>query len=164
MPIGLGNKTELLEVDILTPNRLILGRNNGRNPTGPLEISGDFRRIIESNRFSSHGFRYGLLVTFPLDEKPKWFVSERDICIGDVVLFMKSGKEFERLYQYGMIIPTFVGRDGLIRVVDIECQNNNENTKRTTKRGVRDIVVIHPVEIRISAELRDFVKNVKNNK
>ena len=75
---------------------------------------------------------------------------------------MKSEKEFERLYQYGMIISTFVGRDGLIRVVDIEYQNNNENTKRTTKRGVRDIVVIHPVEeIGISAELHDFVKKCR---
>ena len=58
-----------------------------------------------------------------------------------------------------------LGRDGLIPVVDIEYQNNNENTKRTTKRGVCDIVVIHPVEeIRISAELHDFVKNIENNK
>ena len=44
MPIGVSNKTDSLEnLDILTPNRLILGRNNNRNPTEPLVISNDFR-------------------------------------------------------------------------------------------------------------------------
>ena len=42
--IGLGNKTECLDsLDILTPNRLILGRNNSRNPTAPLQLLNDFR-------------------------------------------------------------------------------------------------------------------------
>ena len=50
LPIGLGNKSEMLEnLDILTPNRLILGRNNTRSPTMPLEISHDVKKIIQSN-------------------------------------------------------------------------------------------------------------------
>ena len=48
VPIGVGNKSEMLEnLDILTPNRLILGRNNSRCPTAPLIIKNDARRIIE---------------------------------------------------------------------------------------------------------------------
>ena len=51
MPIALGNEVECLEnLDILTPNRLILGRNNNRCPAEPLEVKDDHRRIIESNR------------------------------------------------------------------------------------------------------------------
>ena len=51
VPIGLGNKTECLDsLDILTPNRLILGRNHSRNPTAPLQLSNDFRRIIQNNK------------------------------------------------------------------------------------------------------------------
>ena len=90
MPIGLGNKTEMLEsLDILTPNRLILGRNNNRNPTEPLEISNDFRRIIESNnKIFTTWFREWLVSYVPtLIEKPKWFVSDKDISVGDIVLF-----------------------------------------------------------------------------
>ena len=50
VPIGVGNKSEMLEnLDILTPNRLILGRNNSRCPTAPLILKNDARRIIESN-------------------------------------------------------------------------------------------------------------------
>ena len=42
VPIGVGNKSEMLEnLDILTPNRLILGRNNSRCPTAPLILKND---------------------------------------------------------------------------------------------------------------------------
>ena len=160
MPICLGNKIELLEnLDILTPNRLILGRNNNRNPTAPLEISNDFRRIIEGNNdIFTVWFREWLISFVPkLIEKPKWFVSEQNIGIGDVVLFLKSEQEFDRQYQYGIITKTVISRDGVVRVVEIEYQNHGENVKRTTKRGVRDLVIIHTIdEIGISRELHDL--------
>ena len=51
LPIGLGNKVESLEnLDILTPNRLILGRNNSRGPVTPLSITGDHRKIVASSK------------------------------------------------------------------------------------------------------------------
>ena len=50
-----------------------------------------------------------------------------------------------------------------MRTVEVQCQNHNENTKRTTKRGVRDITVVHPVdEIGISAELNSFAEAAKD--
>ena len=157
MPIALGNKVESLEnLDILTPNRLILGRNNDRCPAEPLEVKNDLRRIIESNReIYEVWFREWLVSCVPmLVEKPKWFVTERNICVGDVVLFLKSEQEFDRHYQYGIVIVTYESKDGIVRAVEVEYQNSSENVKRTTKRGVRDLVVIHEVdEIGISAEL-----------
>ena len=60
VPIGLGNKTECLDsLDILTPNRLILGRNNSRNPTAPLQLSNDFPRIIENSNNIFSKWLYG---------------------------------------------------------------------------------------------------------
>ena len=160
MPIGLRNQCELLgNLDILTPNRLILGRNNNRCPTAPLEISRDIRRIIESNKnIVTAWFDEWLTSYVPtLLDQPNG-LTDRDICAGDVVLFLKSDKEFDRHYQYGLVIAIIPSRDGLIRVVEIEYQNNNENCKRVTKRGVRDVVVIHPVEeIGIYRELNDVV-------
>ena len=92
-----------------------------------------------------------------LVDQPKWFSSDRDVAIGDVVLFLKSEKEFDLQYQYGMVATTYEGRDGLIRAVDVEYQNVGETTKRRTKRGVRELVVIHPVdEIGISRELYEL--------
>ena len=164
MPVGLGNKSELLEcLDILTPNRLILGRNNNRNPTSPFEISHDYRRIIESNnKIFDSWFKQWLISYVPiLIEKPKWFITERNICTGDVVLFFKSEKEFDRQYQYGIVKKTIVGRDGNVRVVEVQYQNHNENTKRVTKRGVRELVVILPIdEIGISQEIKNLANDV----
>ena len=57
---------------------------------------------------------------------------------------------------------TFESRDGLVRSVEVQYQNFNENSKRVTKRGVREIIVIHPVdELGISAELDELAKTLK---
>ena len=155
MPIALGNKVECLEnLDILTPNRLILGRNNNRCPAEPLEVKDDHRRIIESNReIYEVWFKEWLVSCVPsLVDRPKWFVTDRNV--GDVVLFLKSEQEFDRHYQYGIVKVTYESKDGIVRVVEVEYQNSSESVKRTTKRGVRDLVVIHEAdEIGISAEL-----------
>lgn len=81
-----------------------------------------------------------------------------------MVLFTKSEKEFDKTYQYGIVVTTLEGRDEVIREAIVEYKNSNENTKRTTRRGVRDLVVIHPVEeIGIAAELHRFSESVKND-
>ena len=97
-----------------------------------------------------------------LIEQHKWFASERDICAGDVILFLKLEQEFDRQYQYGIVIAMSVGMDGSVRIAEIEYQNSGENNKRCTKRGVRGLVVIRPVdEIGISAEL-DHLANIES--
>ena len=49
LPIGLGNKVASLEnVDLITPNRLLLGRNNNRATTKPLILSTDAKKIIQT--------------------------------------------------------------------------------------------------------------------
>ena len=75
-----------------------------------------------------------------------WFVSDCDIRVGDVVLFTKSDKAFEKIYQYGIVLTTFESKDGLTRVVEVQYQNSNETVKRTTKRCVRELVIVHPVD------------------
>ena len=165
LPIGLGNKVDSLEtLDILTPNRLILGRNNSRNPVCPLALTDDYRKIIESNKNIYESWFKEWLVSYvpSLVRQPKWFVSDRGIRVGDVVLFTKSDKEFEKIYQYGIVLTTFEGKDGLTRVVEVQYQNSNETVKRTTKRCVRELVIVHPVdEIGIQAELDDFANKVE---
>ena len=160
LPIGLGNKSEMLEsLDILSPNRLILGRNNARSPTAPLEVSHDVRRIVESNaEIFTLWFREWMVSYVPeLVDQPKWFVSDRSIAVGDVVLLLKSEREFDLQYQYGIVVKTLEGRDGLIREVVVEYQNPGEGIKRRTSRGAKELVVIHAVdEIGITRELAEM--------
>ena len=164
LPIGLSNKTECIEnLDLLTPNRLLLGRNNSRCPTAPLILSKDVKRIIENNKnIFKVWFKSWLISYVPtLIDKPKWFQNDKHITEGDIVLILKSEKEFDEQYQYGLVISTCMGKDGHIRTVDIEYQNHNEGVKRRTKRGVRDLVIIHPVdELGISRELYDLANEV----
>ena len=50
MPIALGNIVHNLgNLDILTPNRLILGRNNDRCPVGAVTVTSDVKKIINTN-------------------------------------------------------------------------------------------------------------------
>ena len=124
VPIRLGNNTECLDsLDILTPNRL----------------SNDFRRIIENNnKIFSMWFKEWLVSYVPtLVEKPKWFTTDT-ISVGDIILFLKSEQEFDRQYQYGIVSKVTVGRDSVVRLVEISYKNHSESFRRTTKRGVRD--------------------------
>ena len=102
LPIGLGNKCDNLEnLDLITPNRLLLGRNNSRGPTSPLLLSDDTKRIIETNANIFQVWFKSWLISYDpsLVHQPKWFDSDKDITVGDVVLFLKSEKEFEHFYQ-----------------------------------------------------------------
>ena len=54
-------------------------------------------------------------------------LSDRDMCVGEVVLFLKSEQEFDRQYQYGIFVIAILRRDGLIRIVEYQ------NTSRTTR-------------------------------
>ena len=148
LPIGIGNASKDLEnIDLITPNRLLFARNNDRCPTGTLNISNDLGKLIEqNNKLFTVWFKAWLTSYVPtLMHQPKWFQSDRDPKVGDVVLFLKSDKEFEKIYQYGLIKDLKISRDKKIREIEIEYQNFNERTKRFTKRGTREVVVIHPV-------------------
>ena len=61
MPLALGNKVDSVEnLDIITPNRLLLGRNNDRCPSEPLCVSDNYSRLIENiHKFSIHGLNVG---------------------------------------------------------------------------------------------------------
>ena len=150
LPIGLKNKVEDLEnIDLLTPNRLILGRNNERSPNAPLTFTGDPKGTIERNAAIFRAWFKAWLVSYvpSIIDRPKWHKSSNsEIHVGDVVLFLKSEKEFDENYQYGIVKTVHRGEDGHIRKVDVEYQNSNENTKRITQRGVRDLVIVHPAD------------------
>ena len=87
-------------------------------------------------------------------EQPKWFRSDRDLKICDVVLFIKNEGSVVNTYQYGMDHETELSRDELIQKVVIKYRNSSENIDRFTTRAVRELVLIHPVdEIQVMEEL-----------
>ena len=163
LPIGLKNRvSDLEQLDLITPNRLILGRNNDRCGNAPLVICPDFKKMIETNaKIFRAWFETWLLSYVPtLVERSKWHTSGQPVNVGDIVMFLKSDREFDLQYQYGLVVDLKKNRDGLVRRVTVEYQNPNEGTKRTTERGVRDLVIISPVdELEIYERLNEIFDN-----
>ena len=164
LPLALGNKKGSFEVsDLITPNRLLLGRNNDRCPDSPLSVINDYDKIIaENSKIFQSWFECWLISHVPkLIAQPKWFKSDRDLKEGDIVLFLKQDSELCSTYQYGMIQSVEVGRDGKIRKVHVKYRNHSENTDRFTYRSTRSLVMIHPVEeITVMQELGQIASKV----
>ena len=157
LPIAKGNVvSELEHLDLITPNRLKLGRNNARSPEGPLSVTRDFDKIILDNtRIFNAWFELWLISCVPkLMMQPKWFDSDRDVQVGDIVLFLKKEGLLNKRYQYGKVTEVKRGRDDLIREVKVMYRNHEDNVTRTTNRAVRELIVIHAVdELNIIEEL-----------
>ena len=73
-------------------------------------------------------------------EQLKWFRSDRDVKICDVILFIKNEGSVVNTYQYRMDHETELSRDGLIWKVVIKYRNSSENIDRFTTRAVRELV------------------------
>ena len=163
LPLGVGNKVESLEnLDLITPNRLLLGRNNSRSPTSTLSVVDDYSKILASNtRIFKSWFNAWLISYVPeIIKSSKWFKTDEQLKVGDVVLFLKSDKVFDTQYQYGMVKQVYQSRDGFVRKAEVEYQNHSEKTKRTTVRGVRELVVIKRLN---ETSIDEMLFNAKTN-
>ena len=103
LPSGIVSDYE--SMDLITPNRLKLGRNNDRNPVGPLKLSKSYSKILETNNeIFNVWFDNWLINHVPkVIHQPKWFHQDRDIMVGDIVLFLKNDSVLCSTYQYGII-------------------------------------------------------------
>ena len=147
------------QIDLLTPNRLLLGRNNDRSPAGPMCMNFSPDRIIEQNeRIMTAWFECWLISHVPkLVDRPKWLDSDDEVKVGDVVLFLKKDKEFAGNYQYGIVKELEPSKDEVVRKVVVEYVNSSEDVRRQTRRSVRELVVIHPLdELGIVRELGEI--------
>ena len=167
-PLTLGNVVDDFEnADILTPNRLRLGRNNNRSPEGPMTITNVPEKFIKDNeKIFTTWFETWLVCHVPkLVHQPKWFNADQDIKEGDVVLFTKQDSSISRSYQYGKITKTYVSADRKIRKVDVKYRNSNEKVDRETTRAVRQLIMIHPVdETSLFEELHECFRNARQLK
>ena len=117
LPLALGNlKSDFESMDLITPNRLLLGRNNDRCPVGPVVLE-SYDKVLEHNKdiFNSW-FENWLLSHVPkLMEQPKWFRDDRNLQKGDIVLLLKHENKISSEYRYGMVESVEIGRDNKIR-------------------------------------------------
>ena len=92
-------------MDLLTANRLRLGRNNDRSPIGPIMLTNNPDKFLFTNKKLFNTWFECWLISHvsKLMHHPKWFQTDRDVKVGDVVLFSKQENQLSSTYQYGMI-------------------------------------------------------------
>ena len=71
----------------------------------------------------------------------------------DVVLFLKEDGVLSESYQYGMVNEIVPSKDGIIRKVIVRYRNHQEDVDWYTIRSVRDLVLIHPIELNLMEKL-----------
>ena len=147
VPLCLGNRYRNLEqLDLITPARLLLGRNNQRVLTGvptvynPSEYLDINQKIEEAWWAVWKEQKLADLIPAP----PKWKEGNPEVAVGDVVAFVRDQSQLGGLStRLGLVDEIERGRDDVIRRVKIKYKNAGEKEFRYTRRSVRNIAVIH---------------------
>ncbi len=151
LPVRLGaNFKDLSELDVLTPNRLLLGRNNRRSMSGPCTVDSKSSMLeaIESVFQAWWGLWNDVRLANFVSKPPKWFRSSPNLEVGDIVIFTKDGHELklgEVVWTVGRVVvavPSWF--DGKVWQVKIEFKNASEFRQikaptRTTDRAARSV-------------------------
>ena len=133
--------------EILTPNRLLLGRNNVRSLERMDRSGTNLDSVLEKNIKIQNKF-YELLIKniFELVPQPKWFKNDVDLKVNDIVLYIhkESTHASEHYWRLGRVKE--IKSDKKPTKVLIEYKNVNEKKFRTTERMTRELVVVHKVD------------------
>ena len=147
LPLAIGDVIGDLEcLDLITPNRLMLGRNNDRAIDGLILCDHPTKIMRDNEKAFDAWFDVWLTVHVPkLLKQTKWYTSDK-INVGDVVLFVKHESTLTNRYTYGLVKELEYGEDLLPRKAKITYRNENETVSRETYRSVRGLVIIHHVD------------------
>jgi len=162
LPLAVGNVTGDFEcLDLITPNRLLIGRNNDRSIDGLILCDNPSRILKTNEKVYDAWFETWLLVHVPkLMRQQKWFASDK-LSIGDVVLFTKVESQLKNQYTYGMVMDLEYGKDSIPRKAKVRYRNENENVFRETYRSVRGLVkIIDSNESDLMTQLGTVAKDI----
>ena len=149
LQLATGNITSQFEnMNLLTPNRLCLGRNNDQSPIGPMMVTNNPEKFLFINENLFHTWFEWWLISHVLKlmHHHKWFQTDRDIKVRDVVLFSKQENQLSSTYQYGMILDLSRSSDDKICKETVCYWNSTEAVDRFTNHAVQQLIVIHPVD------------------
>lgn len=149
IPICIGSKTDNLEyLDIITPSRLLLGRNNRRALSGYAKVEKPSKMLQQMEAFYDAwwtGWNYQKICDF-IPRSGKWPRTSNHIKVGDIVIYLKQAPEQhfgEAVWKIGRVMLADPDEDGICRHITIEYKNPSENVFRRTTRAVRSVAVVH---------------------
>jgi hypothetical protein len=127
---------------ILTPNRLLIGRNNKRSLCGPLIIEGSPSAMLDRMKaVQETWYTIFLKQAHLFVPRPKWFRSD-DVNAGDVVLFFVEPELKSARWHYALV------KEVKGRRLILEYTNPPSDSKKLIERSKRDVVrVAHEDEL-----------------
>jgi len=152
LPMARASSTGLSrpEWNVLTPNRLLLGRNNKRSLTGPLVIDSTPSHILDRiSTAQEEWYRIFVKQLHLFVPSPKWFTSDQ-IKDGDIVLFFMDVhfKSANTKWHYGWVIAV------ADLTLTIEYTVPPSDTKKSIQRSKRDVVrIAHESELDFNTEV-----------
>ena len=128
------------DINILTPNCLLLGRASAENPgvwnAKQLKESTLASRSSMVSATSKSFWTHWLRLFAPsLVYRKKWHEKERELRIGDVVLVLEDSS-FQNQYRLARVIETFTGKDGIVRRATVAYKNTRVGEKSREYKGV----------------------------
>ena len=124
------------EWTIITPNRLLLGRNNKRSLSGPLILDSSPSAVLDRLKSAQEAW-YGLFLkqAHLFVPRSKWFTSD-DVAVGDIVLFFLESQLKSTRWHYALVKEVRGHR------LILEYTLSPSDTKKLIERSKRDVVRI----------------------
>lgn len=168
LPISLGTRTDHLgHRDVLTPNRLIMGRNNKRAPASITQVPSNSRLAEQLESVERSWWKVWeseRLVDF-VPQPAKWPRTNNTVGVGSIVIFPMAKPKApigEWIWKYGKVSEVLPSRDGLARRLKITYQNYKEEVWRYVIRGAREVAVIHEEgDLEFFRELRKLAEELE---
>ena len=158
---------------LICPNQLRVGRMNKRALDGPVRLPAGKMEMLETvHRIYQSWFNIWKEAYVPkLMLRPKWFRSEKDLVMGDLVYFMKRDGDLAGKWTVGMVGSVSKGADGTIGEVVVKYCNASEQNlgrggqsstlPRYTERSVRKLVRIFSLEdVNLGEDLAEVSRRV----
>ena len=157
------SKTNTKLMKLVSPNMMKIGRIHSRTLNGPIKLPEGpatmMDKVEEAYQLFYKLYNDTMVAKLIQETNPKWFRSDKDIKVDDVVYFRKEeGSAIKGAWTVGCVEEVHGGKDGLIREAKIRYCNPSENVSRYTTRSVRTIVRLFNV---LDSNWRDDMEEVR---
>ncbi len=148
LPMCMGNRyTNLDEMDLITPARLLLGRNNRCAPAGSITMASGAQMLKHMELVEQSWWKVwaSQRIADYIPKSRQWHGDGIPIVkVGDVVIFLRdTGVQLGGLsWRVGIVANLEESHDGIARSVSIKYRNKIGGKYYYTKRSVREIAVL----------------------
>ena len=135
------------EINILTPNCLLIGRPFAKNPGDWVTPNDDLALAYESVQLAVNSFwkRWVEFCAPALAIHKKWLTEHRNLQPGDVVMIADQNS-LRGEYRLGLVKEVFPGKDGKVRKVALSYKSFRVGSGHKLYGGGSDTVIIRSVQ------------------